>query len=102
MNPPLLPPDHPDAPKYWAYETSGRLVPVIQAYLTGETLDEAGIGVMRDYLRQWVNSPVWSSGSSIEGRQALESLRARVAAIASREDIEQAIEAAEALGMDPL
>lgn len=92
----LLPPDHPDAPRYWMHETSGMLAPVVEAYLKGLRLAPNQIKIMRAYLWQWVNSPVWGSSG------ALESLRLRVAAIKTRQDIHAAIESALDLGMDPL
>lgn len=94
--PTLLPPDHPDAPKFWMRETSGVLKPVVKAYLDGDPLDVHQIDLMQCYLHQWVRSPVWAPSG------ALEVLRLRVVTIATREDIDAAIEAAVALAMDPL
>jgi hypothetical protein len=37
----LLPPDHPDAPKYWTYESSGVLKPAVEKYLNGKWLTRA-------------------------------------------------------------
>ena len=34
----LLDPSDPRAPKYWMYETSGALQPVVRAYLAGNSL----------------------------------------------------------------
>ena len=96
MNPELLPPDHPDAPKYWMHEASGVLQPVVRAYLDEDELDAAQVGLMRAYLWQWVKSPVWGPSG------ALEALRLRVAAIGSLQDIDDAIEAMVEIGMDPL
>lgn len=92
----MLPTDHPDAPKYWMHETSGLLRPVIEDYLNGYGLSQGQIGTMRAYLRQWFASPAW--GPSDE----LYALRARIEAIASRDDIEGIIEDAMDLGIDPL
>jgi hypothetical protein len=92
----LLPPDHPDAPKYWLHETSGELVPAVHAYLAGERLNEYQIRLVKLYLWQWVRSPVWGPSG------ALESLKLRVAAIATSEDIARALKHAVDLGMDPL
>lgn len=94
--PQLLSPDHPDAPKYWMYETGGVLSYAVRAYLAGRALRLDQIDLMRAYLWQWVKSPVWAPSG------VLEALRLRVAAIESEEDIRAAIEAAVALGMDPL
>lgn len=92
----ILPPDHPDAPKYWIYESSGELATAVKTYLAGERLTNHQIRLMRAYLWQWVRSPVWGASGS------LEALRLRVAFIDSREELSQAITHAEALGMDPL
>jgi hypothetical protein len=91
-----LPPNHPDAPKYWLFETSGALVPVVRKYLESQALTDSEIAAMRAYLWQWVKSPVWGPSG------LLEALRLRVAAIQTAEDINAALLAAEALGMDPL
>ena len=92
----LLGPDHPDAPKYWMYETSGVLARDIKNYLDGEALDAPAIGRIKAYLWQWVKSPVWRPSG------CLEVLRLRVMTITAVEDIRHAISMAEELGMDPL
>lgn len=96
MNPELLPPDHPDAPKYWMHEASGALEPVILAFLHDEELDEAQVKLMKAYLWQWVKSPVWAPSGP------LEALRLRVAAIETYQDVAQAVHALTEEGMDPL
>ena len=96
MNPARLPPDHPDAPKFWMHESSGVLEPVVIAYLHDEELDVAQVKLMKAYLWQWVKSPVWGPSGT------LETLRLRVAAIETYEDLGQAIHLATELGMDPL
>jgi hypothetical protein len=92
----VLPPDNPRAPKYWIHETSGVLEPVVRAYLNGDQLTTQQLILMRAYLYQWVSAPVWAPSG------ALEELRLRVAAAQSNEDIDLCIEAAVAMGMDPL
>jgi hypothetical protein len=92
----MLPPDHPDAPKFWMYESSGVLRPVVEAYLKGQDLSTEQIGLMRAYLHQWVRSPVWKPGSQ------LEMLRLRICAIETRADITDCLAVAEFLGIDPL
>jgi len=92
----LLPADHPDAPKFWMYESSGVLKPVVTKYLNGEALDAKEVKVFQAYLWQWYKSPVW------EPSGMLEALRLRVAAIATRQDIDDIIEAGLEIGMDPL
>jgi len=96
MMPELLPPDHHDAPKYWMYETSGVLKPAVQAYVKGKRLSAHEISLLKAYLWQWVQSPVWAPSGSLEG------LRLRVAAITNQEDVHASIAVAVKLGMDPL
>lgn len=101
---PPLPADHPDAPKFWTYETSGVLKPVVEAYLRNEPLTLRDIAVMRAYLRQWIMSPAWEMnphGKSGDGL-ALSALRDRIDGIASRDDVERWLEAALEIGIDPL
>ena len=69
----MLDPAHPDAPKFWMWETSGVLRPAIMAYIDGHTLTAAQCATMRAYLRQWVGSPVWGNDrwnpkNAIDGR----------------------------------
>ena len=93
----LLPPDHPDAPKYWMYEQSGILKPVVMKYLKDtQPLSQPQIQIMRDYLYQWISSPVWGGGG------VLEATRLRVAAIKTQADIDSALNAMVHMGMDPL
>jgi hypothetical protein len=89
-----------DAPKHWMWETSGTLAAALKRYLTltleGPGLEAGEVACIQAYLRQWVGHPGWQPGG------ALEALRLRVAAISTAEDINEAIRAAVALGMDPL
>jgi hypothetical protein len=94
--PELLPPEHPDAPKYWMHETSGALEPVVRDYLNGNRLSPEQVKLMRAYLYQWVNSPVWAPSGT------LEVLRLAVAGIENQWGIAKCIEGMELLGMDPL
>lgn len=84
-----------DGPRYWMFETTGRLKPVVQAYLAGEELDSDAIVTLRAYLRQWINAPVW------KGEQ-IDHLRAAVDGLVSRQAIANWIHAAEREGIDPL
>lgn len=85
-------------PGYWPNETSGVLVPVITRYLNGEPLDAAQVRIMKSYLAQWVNAPVWRSA----GGNGLEELRAQVKRIETEAQLHAAIEAITDFGMDPL
>jgi len=86
----------PRAPKFWQHETTGVLRPVIEAYLNGKELDPAQVLVMRAYLRQWIQSPVWYGG------EELERLRTSLEAIQTRRDISAWLDAALEEGFDPL
>lgn len=92
-----LPPEHPDAPKYWMFETSGVLEPVIRAYLQGDDLNKRQVDLMRAYLYQWVSAPVWGAPGGI-----LEAVCLQVSVIACTQDIDAAISAMVTLGIDPL
>lgn len=92
----MLDPSHPLAPKYWMWEQSGALVPIVKAYLDGKPLTLREVRIMRAYLLQWVSSPVW--GPSNE----LDALRARVSAIQTEDHVRAAIRAGLAIGIDPL
>ena len=94
--PKRLPPEHPDAPKYWRYETSGMLQPVVRMFINGARLLPADVKIMKAYLWQWVGSPVWAPSGT------LEALRLRVAAIETQEDLDGCVWAAVELNMDPL
>jgi hypothetical protein len=87
-------------PGYWMHETSGVLAPVVRKYLEGGDLDEQEVAVMRAYLRQWVNAPVWLA---VPGEPAgLEQLRRDVGGLRSSGDVKAWLERALALGVDPL
>lgn len=97
----LLPPDHPQAPKYWMNETGGKLVPAIERYLKGTPADADDVNLIRAYLRQWIDSPVWNDGDD-QARDDLSELRRKVREIRTRLDIDQWLEAANDLAIDPL
>ena len=80
-------------PGYWMHETSGILRPAIMAYLNGDELNEAQFAVMRVYLRQWINAPVWLN---------VDELRNGIDALTSREAIEAWLDHAIDAGIDPL
>lgn len=48
-----------NTPKYWAYESSGILRPSVEKYLRREELSKGDISNLREYIRQWIMSPVW-------------------------------------------
>jgi hypothetical protein len=94
--PTLLPPDHPDAPRYWMHEQSGVLAPVVRQYLEGkEPLSPRQIGIMRAYLKQWAASPVWAG-------PGLNKLRRQIAKISTPAELNDVIRTMTDLSMDPL
>jgi hypothetical protein len=90
----------PEAPHYWQYETGGELRPAVQAYLNGDELTIRQCMLIRAYLRQWVNSPVWDRNP--HGCEALHGLREKAGSIASVADIDACIAMLVHAGMDPL
>ena len=96
-----LAPDHPRAPKYWRNETGGRLQPAIEAYIRGEPLSTVHIGLIRAYLRQWIDSPVWAQDDT-SSMGKLRVLRESVDRIVTEADLDGWLHSAVALGIDPL
>jgi hypothetical protein len=82
------------APGYWMHEQSGRLRPVVQAYLEGEELAPEQMAIMRAYLRQWIEFP-WRG-------ESIDLLRATVGSLTTRREIDSWLEVAERNGIDPL
>jgi hypothetical protein len=93
----------PQPPKYWTFEPH-ELGTAVQNYMGGKDLTVRDVLRMRAYLKQWVDSPVWEvyPCETDGGRQWLAELRERVRAIASRDDITQALSIMTAHRMDPL
>jgi hypothetical protein len=83
-----------NAPGYWMYETSGVLRPAVFAYIDREPMTPEQVAAMRAYLRQWIAAPAWI------GR--VDALRAAVDSLTSREAIEDWLDRAMAIGIDPL
>ncbi len=98
----LLPPDHPQAPKYWMHEVGGNLVPAMKRYLEGTRAFPDDVNLIRAYLRQWIDSPVWVGGVESETRNALDELRRKARELRTISDITTWIEQALDLGIDPL
>lgn len=91
-------------PRHWMHETSGVLKPVVEAYLNNKALSEQDIAILRQYLRQWIMSPVWDSNpyAGDPERLHLARLRSSIDELISRETIEDWIEDADALGIESL
>jgi hypothetical protein len=92
-----------EAPKYWTLELR-EVSAAVQAYRAEKGLTVRDVALLREYLRQWVASPVWEMNphETDAGRQWLAELRHRVRAIASRNDIAQCLSIMTARSMDPL
>jgi len=98
-------PEHPDAPKYWRYETGGKLAEAVHLYLTHpESLGPTAIGLLRDYFRQWIDSPVWDLMPSHDATSVakLKALRVYAAHITSLSEINLWLHLALNEGHDPL
>jgi hypothetical protein len=80
-------------PGYWMNEMSGDLRPVIEAYLHGRELTPEQCAIMRVYLWQWIMHPAWTG---------VEELRSSIEGLTSNEAIDQWLEQALVLGIDPL
>ena len=98
----LLPPDHPQAPKYWMHETGGKLGPAMERYIRREPEKPDDVNLIRAYLRQWIDSPVWDGGIDGETRTELDYLRRTVRELRNRGDIRVWLEDALDLAIDPL
>lgn len=100
----MLSPTDPRAPKFWRYETGGKLVPAIERYLRHEPGEAEDVDLIRAYLRQWIDSPAWGMNweADAQYRRALAELRASVRAIHTRKDVTVWLEAALEEGIDPL
>ena len=106
----LPPPGHRDAPKYWQHETGGALRIAVENYLNNRDMTVRDVALMRAYLVQWIDSPVWemnphlSEGgpAALAALAALTALRLRARRIQTVQDIRLWISAALAEGHDPL
>jgi hypothetical protein len=104
MGPGPLPIDDPRAPKFWQAEVTGRLEGPIMRYLQSEPVSLDDIRLIRLYLQQWIDSPVWEMGPEMDAaaKEKLAYLRQGARLIKNRPDIDAWIEAALDIGIDPL
>jgi hypothetical protein len=105
LSPAPLPREHPDAPKYWKDEVSGRLAAAVRSYLDNpDAMTLREITYIRAYVSQWIQSPVWDMNphADADSRAGLAVLRAGVGAITNARDIAAWIRAATEAGLDPL
>jgi hypothetical protein len=101
----MLPdPASPLAPKYWQFETSGKLAEAIERYLHNHPLSPEDILLIRAYIRQWIGSPAWDMNPAHDNRSRLELavLRRAVEGIESRRDISRWLRLALDQNIDPL
>ena len=86
------------------YEESGVLSAAVKAYLNGERLTARQVRLMRLYLKQWIDSPVWDENphAPAETRRELAELRGLADAIETERDVADWIERALDSGIDPL
>jgi hypothetical protein len=82
-------------PLYWMNETSGQLHAAVRAYLHGDQLTDDQVNLMRAYVRQWIEAPVWK-GPKIPW------LRQAVNRITSHRELQTWLRVAELDGIDPL
>ncbi len=83
-------------PLYWKNETSGQLEKVVAAYVNQQPIDNDGIRMLQQYFSIWANATVWMPSKE------LENLRQSVDAIATVADIDQWLDRAIDIGIDPL
>lgn len=84
-------------PPYWRNETSGRLVPAIEAYLYGKPLTVEHVGAIRAYLRLWMAAGSWCS---VDDDVIL--LTLMIDTLYTRADITRWLDKAIKIGIDPL
>lgn len=103
MTPQLLPPDDARAPKFWAYETGGELCKAVERYLKGEALTQRDLQLIRLYIVQWIDSPVWMlphEPTCGDGRE-VSNLRGAARRIRTRGDVDRWTRDANNIGIDP-
>lgn len=91
-------------PGYWMHEQSGALRRAIEAYLSCEPMTREQVGLIREYLRQWIDAKCWDANPHIDdaGRDRLAFLRRMIYNVTARTTIEAWLAAAADIGMDPL
>jgi len=86
------------------HERSGHLAEAMKRYLQEEPLSNYDVGLIRAYLVQWIESPVWDQNPNMDaaGRVELEELRKAAHKITNRRAIDEWVEVATDWGLDPL
>lgn len=90
-------------PFFWRDEASGELNDAVMAYLNnrieGQTVTDAQIVLVRDYLAHYIGAPCWDdSGFEME----MAHLRSTVRELDSATEIQEWIRQCLDIGMDPL
>jgi hypothetical protein len=82
-------------PGFWMYKQGGELQPAIVAYLNQRPLTLRQIELIRLYLKQWIEAPIWFG-------DLIEELRRDVDRIQFSIDIRDWLRKADEAGIDPL
>ena len=82
-------------PHFWMTEQSGRLEAAVEAYLDGEPLTPAALGLIKQYLRQYLERALMAGNAN---RGAL--LR-RLDSLRGNSDIERLAEELSEYGVEP-
>lgn len=83
-------------PGFWMNEVSGALIVPITKYLEGKSLTPEDVQLIRAYLKQWVDAPVWAADAE------LAELRRTVNELYTSKDIHRWLDKALDVGIDPL
>ena len=81
---------------------AGNSSPAVHRYLEDQPAHPDDLSLLRAYLRQWIDSPVWDAGACANDQTDLANLRRDVRELRSRGDIARWLEQAFDLGIDPL
>lgn len=92
------------SPKFWRAEVTGELGRAVELYLHGRPMTKRDIALMRFYLRQWIDSPVWDQCPShdAESLAELAGLRETARMLFTAADIHAWLHRAMDIGIDPL
>jgi hypothetical protein len=94
-------PDYPypfpvvSPPHYWMTEQTGRLASAVEAYINGDALTPDALGLIKQYLRQYLERAVMT------GDAKREQLLDRVAALRTSRDIERFADDLAEIGVEP-
>jgi len=94
----------PKPPRHWRDKGGEQFAPAITRYLKRARLSNHEVGLIRTYLVQWIDSPVWDPNTVMldADRAELAELRRAAAKITNRKAIDEWVEVATDWGMKPL